>query len=151
MALLNVCADGVEAVLQLPRGNLEAVRPRALVLPAVAAALDAGDYAGGQAVGGLLGFMRGVQAVGWVGCPYLAGLQASVRCTPSAPRLAVAQRLASPTALSSTCTSLPFFPAGAWQLATVNRLDLNVLVDFRWPRFLGQAALLVEQVGGWIA
>lgn len=33
-------------MLQMPRGNLEAVAPRALVLPAVAAALDAGDYAG---------------------------------------------------------------------------------------------------------
>jgi hypothetical protein len=31
----------------MPRGNLEAVRPRSLVLPAVAAALDAGDFAGG--------------------------------------------------------------------------------------------------------
>ncbi len=41
----------VEAILQMPRGNLEAVRPRALVLPAVAAALDAGEFAG--APGGL--------------------------------------------------------------------------------------------------
>ena len=40
-------AGGVQAILQMPRGNLEAVCPRALVLPAIAAALDAGDYAGG--------------------------------------------------------------------------------------------------------
>jgi len=33
-------ADGLGVVLQMPRGNLETVRPRALVLPAVAAALD---------------------------------------------------------------------------------------------------------------
>ena len=36
--------------MQLPRGNLEAVRPRALVLPAVAAALDGGDYASAWAL-----------------------------------------------------------------------------------------------------
>jgi elongator complex protein 1 len=71
----------VQAVLQMPRGNLEAVRPRALVLPAVAAALDAADF------------------------------------------------------------------AGAWQLATANRLDLNVLVDHAWPRFLAQAPAFVQQVG----
>ena len=35
---------GLAAVLQMPRGNLEAVRPRALVLPALVGALDAGSY-----------------------------------------------------------------------------------------------------------
>ena len=40
--------------------------------------------------------------------------------------------------------------AGAWQLAAANRLDLNVLPDFRWPRFLGQADAFVQQVGGWV-
>ena len=43
--------DACQAVLQMPRGNLEAVRPRGLVLPALAAALDAGDYAGMARVG----------------------------------------------------------------------------------------------------
>ncbi|KAL4852847.1 Elongator complex protein 1 [Chlorella vulgaris] len=71
---------GVQVVLQMPRGNLEAIRPRALVLPAMAAALDAGDF------------------------------------------------------------------AAAWELATVNRLDLNVLVDYAWPRFLGLADAFAEQV-----
>ena len=74
-------ADGVDAIYQAPRGNLETARPRALVLPAVAAALDQGDY------------------------------------------------------------------ASAWRLATVDRLDLNVLADFKWPRFLGQAVDLVNAVG----
>ncbi len=46
--LVAVPPGGVQAVLQMPRGNLEAVRPRALVLPAVAAALDAADFAGGM-------------------------------------------------------------------------------------------------------
>lgn len=32
--------DGVTVVLQMPRGNLEAVHPRSLVLPAVAAAVQ---------------------------------------------------------------------------------------------------------------
>ena len=44
------------------------------------------------------------------------------------------------------CTSTLFAPpmlspcAAAWELATTNRLDLNVLVDYCWPRFLDQAA-----------
>ena len=41
---LDAPLGGLAAVLQMPRGNLEAVRPRALVLPAVACALDAVDY-----------------------------------------------------------------------------------------------------------
>jgi len=73
-------ADGVDVIYQAPRGNLETARPRALVLPAVASALDEKDY------------------------------------------------------------------ASAWRLATVDRLDLNVLADFKWPRFLGQAVDLVNAV-----
>lgn len=34
------CAGGEEVILQMPRGNLEAIRPRALVLPAVAGACE---------------------------------------------------------------------------------------------------------------
>ncbi len=74
-------AESVDVIYQAPRGNLETARPRALVLPAVAAALDTKDY------------------------------------------------------------------ASAWRLATVDRLDLNVLADFKWPRFLGQAVDLVNAVG----
>lgn len=37
-------AGGVGAVLQMPRGNLEGVSPRALVVPAVALALAQGRY-----------------------------------------------------------------------------------------------------------
>ncbi|BDA44195.1 Elongator complex protein 1 [Coccomyxa sp. Obi] len=68
------------AVLQLPRGNLETVSPRALVLAALAHALLADDY------------------------------------------------------------------AAAWRLATVNRVDLNVMVDYAWPRFLDHAADFVRAV-----
>lgn len=39
-------------------------------------------------------------------------------------------------------------PAEAWDLATVNRLDLNVLADYRWPRFRAQANAFVAQVRG---
>jgi elongator complex protein 1 len=74
-------AESVDVIYQAPRGNLETARPRALVLPSVAAALDQGDY------------------------------------------------------------------ASAWRLATVDRLDLNVLADFKWPRFLGQAVDFVKAVG----
>lgn len=46
----------------------------------------------------------------------------------------------------------PCRPAEAWALATVNRLDLNVLPDYRWPRLLAQADAFVAQarccVGG---
>ncbi|KAH7624735.1 putative Elongator complex protein 1 [Nannochloris sp. 'desiccata'] len=73
-------ADSVDVIYQAPRGNLETARPRALVLPAVAAALDGKDY------------------------------------------------------------------ASAWRLATVDRLDLNVLADFKWPRFLEQTVDLVNAV-----
>lgn len=80
-SLLVACpADSIDAIYQAPRGNLETARPRALSLPAVAAALDAGDF------------------------------------------------------------------SAAWRLATVNRLDLNVLVDYKWPRFLGQARAFLNGV-----
>ena len=55
------------------------------------------------------------------------------------------QRIIAPS--PSPAPSLPPLAAGAWQLAAVNRLDLNVLPDFRWPRFLGQADAFVQQVG----
>lgn len=34
----------------------------------------------------------------------------------------------------------------AWELAAVNRLDLNILVDYRWPAFLQRAGEFVAQV-----
>ena len=34
----------------------------------------------------------------------------------------------------------------AWRLATVNRLDLNAIVDYRWPRFLQHASTFVAAV-----
>lgn len=41
----TLCCTGTNSlVLHLPRGNLETVRPRALVLPAIAAALAARQY-----------------------------------------------------------------------------------------------------------
>ena len=73
-------ADNVDVIYQAPRGNLETARPRALVLPAVAAALDDEDF------------------------------------------------------------------ALAWRLASVDRLDLNVLADYKWPRFLGQADKFVNAI-----
>ncbi|CAK0773220.1 hypothetical protein CVIRNUC_004042 [Coccomyxa viridis] len=68
-------------VLQMPRGNLEVVSPRALVLAAIADALLADAF------------------------------------------------------------------GEAWRLATVNRVDLNVLVDYAWPRFLEHGAQFVAAVG----
>ena len=35
----------------------------------------------------------------------------------------------------------------AWRLATVNRVDLNVLVDYAWPRFLEHGTQFVAAVG----
>ena len=35
----------------------------------------------------------------------------------------------------------------AWRLATVNRVDLNVLVDYAWPRFLEHGRDFVAAVG----
>lgn len=63
-------AASVDVILQAPRGNLEVIRPRALVLPAVAQSLDDQDY------------------------------------------------------------------RRAWSLATINRLDLNVIADYKWPRIV---------------
>ena len=34
----------------------------------------------------------------------------------------------------------------AWQLATVHRVDLNLLVDYGWPAFLSRAEAFVDQV-----
>ena len=50
-ALIVACAPGsTSVVLQMPRGNLETVAPKALVLPAVACALRAGRYADAYAL-----------------------------------------------------------------------------------------------------
>jgi elongator complex protein 1 len=76
--LVAAPAGGHGAVLQMPRGNLETVCPRLLVLAAALGALGAGDY------------------------------------------------------------------RAAWGLAVAQRLDLNLLVDYRWPAFLGDAAAFVE-------
>ncbi len=85
--LVAAPADGTDVVLQMPRGNLETVAPRALVLAAIVAALGAADGGAGQA--------------DW---------------------------------------------ALAWQMAVDHRVDLNLLVDLRWPTFLSQAAAFVGAV-----
>lgn len=36
--------------------------------------------------------------------------------------------------------------AKAWQLATAHRVDLNLLVDYGWPKFLLQAESFIDQV-----
>lgn len=36
--------------------------------------------------------------------------------------------------------------AAAWRLATDNRLNLNVLVDYAWPAFLSHAGAFVRAV-----
>ena len=79
--LIAVPAGSEDVVCQAPRGNLEVVRPRALVLPAVADALDKNDF------------------------------------------------------------------SSAWFLATINRLDLNILIDYKWPRSLSYAKNLLEAIG----
>ena len=71
---------GVDVVLQMPRGNLETVAPRFLVLPAVARALDERRFAAAAAV------------------------------------------------------------------ATRHRVDLNLIVDRAWPRFLRHADAFVRDV-----
>ena len=35
----------------------------------------------------------------------------------------------------------------AWRLATTNRVDLNVLVDYAWPRFLQRCGDFISAVG----
>ena len=78
--LVAAPAGGHVALLQMPRGNLEAVCPRLLTLTATVGALRAGDY------------------------------------------------------------------AAAWRLAARQRLDLNLLVDDAWPRFLDAAPAFVAAV-----
>ncbi|KAL6751051.1 IKI3 family-domain-containing protein, partial [Haematococcus lacustris] len=78
--LVAAPSGGTQLVMQLPRGNLEAVCPRPLVLAAVASALDTLDF------------------------------------------------------------------AAAWALATAQRLDLNLLVDWAWPSFLAAAPTFVAAV-----
>ncbi|CAL5218701.1 g412 [Coccomyxa viridis] len=79
--LVSAPAGATFCVLQMPRGNLEVVSPRALVLAAIAEAILENNY------------------------------------------------------------------GDAWRLATVNRVDLNVLVDYAWPRFLEHAGDFVAAVG----
>lgn len=205
----------------MPRGNLEAVHPRALVLPAVAAALDAGDFAGGEWQWGCPGGPTYSSITSYEESVRLSktrggGLKAEASCgecrvpvqriaalvpveqpfpaffetfsgAPTWPHIAptplillpLLQRCcwccAAATPPVSAClhppallltTSTPNTApapaphprphpshAAAWELACTNRLDLNVLPDYRWPRFLSQAAAFVEQVGwgglGW--
>lgn len=68
--LVSLPEGTVDVVLQAPRGNLEIIRPRALVLPAIEDALDRREF------------------------------------------------------------------AAAWRLTTVNRVDLNVLVNHGWPALI---------------
>lgn len=79
--IVSCPSESVDVILQAPRGNLEIIRPRALVLPAVVQALDAGDY------------------------------------------------------------------RKAWNLASVNRLDLNILADYRWPSLVENVASFMNSVG----
>jgi hypothetical protein len=82
--LVAAPAGGHAALLQMPRGNLEGVYPRLLVLAAVLGALRGGAY------------------------------------------------------------------RAAWRLAAAQRVDLNLLVDDRWPAFLSEAPAFVEVgVGPW--
>lgn len=74
-------SESVEVILQAPRGNLEIIRPRALVLPAVVEALDGKEY------------------------------------------------------------------KNAWSLSSVNRLDLNILVDYQWPSLLVNIEAFMQSVG----
>lgn len=80
--LIASCPSGsVDVILQAPRGNLEIIRPRALVLPAVIEALDLKDY------------------------------------------------------------------KKAWNLSSVNRLDLNILVDYQWPSLVDNIEAFMDSVG----
>ncbi|KAI8469194.1 MAG: IKI3 family-domain-containing protein [Monoraphidium minutum] len=78
--LVAAPAGGCRAVLQMPRGNLEAASPRLLVLAAALGALRGGAF------------------------------------------------------------------REAWRIAAEQRLDLNLLVDDRWPAFLSEAPTLVEAI-----
>ena len=73
--------SSTDVILQAPRGNLEIIRPRALVLPAVVQALDKGSY------------------------------------------------------------------AKAWNLATINRLDLNILADYQWPSIVTNISVFMKSIG----
>ena len=73
--------SSTDVILQAPRGNLEIIRPRALVLPAVVLALDQGSY------------------------------------------------------------------AKAWNLATINRLDLNIIADYQWPLIVTNISVFMESIG----
>ena len=80
-AMIVACAPGATTVvLQMPRGNLETVAPKALVLPACACALRAGRY------------------------------------------------------------------ADAYALAAKQRVDLNLIVDYGWPKFLSVADDFVADI-----
>lgn len=74
------CAGGTRVVLQMPRGNLETIHPRILVLCTIADCLNKEMY------------------------------------------------------------------NEAWDLASTNRVDLNIIVDYNWPQFLQGAKAFVSCV-----
>ncbi|GAX74696.1 hypothetical protein CEUSTIGMA_g2144.t1 [Chlamydomonas eustigma] len=80
--LVAVPRGTVTAVLQMPRGNLESMSPRALVLAAITQSLDCKQY------------------------------------------------------------------AEAWRLAGSNRVDLNLIVDYRWPTILHHMPAFMNEVPG---
>lgn len=81
--------------------------------------------------------LRGNEAVGWFTLTHCVQLIWGAKYVACRTWLCVHQ---------AVCYHL--HPAEAWDLATVNRLDLNVLADYCWPRFLAQADAFVAQVQG---
>ncbi|KAI8113033.1 hypothetical protein M9435_003039 [Picochlorum sp. BPE23] len=80
-AVIVTCPHkSVDVILHAPRGNLEIIKPRALVLPALVAALEEQQF------------------------------------------------------------------KKAWTLATVNRLDLNILSDYKWPQILDTMSSFMESI-----
>lgn len=140
--------DDIFVVLELPRGNLETIYPRSLVLPAVAAAV--------QVVNPGFNPLRAKPSPDVnllvTGLDYKFQLSKSSRGETSL--LMKVQHELGPLFL--LLCRLEYWHlkvvvqdgdfSTAWQLATAHRVDLNLIVDYGWPAFLSRADDFVAQV-----
>jgi len=125
----------------MPRGNLEGVCPRTLVLAAVASALQERRYAAAWelAITNRVG--------GWAACVCVcACVRVCVHaCVHACARACVRACMYSTVEASRALVAHQSFPR-ARARAPLAQVDLNLLVDWGWPAFLHDAPAFVAAV-----
>lgn len=144
--------DDIYVVLELPRGNLETIYPRSLVLPAVAAAVQVLTLLCLLNPPTLYPHPSTLCTIQWIWMdtdkPSPTNLCSLNDCMLQ--KWQFTWQLFSSfqadllSGLGILLQDADF--AKAWQLATAHRVDLNLLVDYSWPSFLSRAGAFVDQV-----